>query len=170
MNDLFETDLLRQVAELDALPVGAYNIRANGESAARSTTEHIDIVTKTDKPGIDIIIKDGTKNESVHIPVIISQTGLKECVYNDFFIGDDCDVTIVARYGGQVTPKGGTASMMGSIPFLSEKTAKYRYLEKHYGEGNIQGKRLMNPTTDGALFQENPRMEMETMAPRFRDI
>ena len=88
LNELFETDLLHQVAELDALPVGAYNIRSNGESAARNTTEHIDIVTKKDKPGIDIIIKPGTKNESVHIPVIISQTGLKEVVYNDFFVGE----------------------------------------------------------------------------------
>ena len=94
--DAIEKNLLKEVAELDALPVGAYNIRANGESAARNTTANIDIVTKTDKPGIDIIIKPGTKNESVHIPVILSQAGLKEHVYNDFIIGEDCDVTIVA--------------------------------------------------------------------------
>lgn len=160
MNDLFETDLLRQVAELDALPVGAYNIRANGESAARNTTEHIDIVTKTDKPGIDIIIKDGTKNESVHIPVIISQTGLKECVYNDFFIGDDCDVTIVAGCG--IHNCGGQDSQHDGIhTFFVGKNSKVRYIEKHYGEGDGQGKRLMNPTTVVHL-QENARMEMET--------
>ena len=160
MNDLFETDLLRQVAELDALPVGAYNIRANGESAARNTTEHIDIVTKTDKPGIDIIIKDGTKNESVHIPVIISQTGLEECVYNDFFVGEDCDVTIVAGCG--IHNCGGRDSRHDGIhTFFVGKNSKVRYIEKHYGEGDGQGKRLMNPTTVVHL-QEGARMEMET--------
>ena len=99
MEDLFKTDLLHQVADLDALPVGAYNIRANGQGAARNTTEHINIVTKTDKPGIDIIIAPGTVNESVHIPVIISESGVKECVYNDFFVGPNCDVTIIAGCG-----------------------------------------------------------------------
>ncbi len=91
--------LLRQVADLDRLPVGAYNIRANGESAARNSTAEIEIVSKTDKPGIDIIIKPGTKKKSVHIPVIISESGLKETVYNDFFVGEDCDVVIVAGCG-----------------------------------------------------------------------
>ena len=91
-----QKQLLREVADLENVPKGAYNIRSNGESAGRSTTANIDIVTKSDKPGIDIIIKPGTKNESVHIPVIISQHGLKEMVYNDFIIGDDCDVLIVA--------------------------------------------------------------------------
>ena len=97
--DAIQKKLLKEVAELDALPVGAYNIRSNGVSAARNTTASIDIVTKKDKPGIDIIIKPGTKNQSVHIPVIISESGLKEMVYNDFFIGEDCDVTIVAGCG-----------------------------------------------------------------------
>lgn len=94
--DAIEKNLLHEVAELDALPVGAYNIRANGKSEARNTTANIDIVTKEDKPGIDIYIKPGTKNESVHIPVIISQTGLKDLVYNDFHIGENADVTIIA--------------------------------------------------------------------------
>lgn len=160
MNQLFETDLLKQVAELDALPVGAYNIRANGESAARNTTEHIDIVTKSDKPGIDIIIKPGTKNESVHIPVIISQTGLTECVYNDFFVGDDCDVTIVAGCG--IHNCGGQDSRHDGIhTFYVGKNSKVRYIEKHYGEGEGTGKRLMNPTTEVHL-QEGAQMEMET--------
>ena len=92
-------EALHEVAELDALPVGAYNIRANGKAAARNTTANIDIVTKDDKPGIDIYIKPGTKNESVHIPVIISQTGLKDLVYNDFHIGENADVTIIAGCG-----------------------------------------------------------------------
>ena len=85
--DEMQKHLLKEVAALDALPVGAYNIRSNGKSAARNTTAEIDIVTKEDKQGIDVIIKPGTKNKSVHIPVIISQTGLKELVYNDFFVG-----------------------------------------------------------------------------------
>ena len=94
--DAIQKSLLEQVAELHDVPEGAYNIRANGKAAARNTTAHIDIVSKTDKDGIDIIIKPGTKNESVHIPVVLSESGLTETVYNDFFIGDDCDVTIVA--------------------------------------------------------------------------
>ncbi|MBQ3854799.1 MAG: ABC transporter permease, partial [Anaerovibrio sp.] len=96
MLDKIQKQLLTEVADLYTMPKGAYNIRANGEKAARNTTENIDIVTKTDKPGIDIIIKDGTKNESVHIPVVLSESGIKEVVYNDFYIGEDCDVTIVA--------------------------------------------------------------------------
>ena len=97
--DAIQMNLLEQVAGLHEVPEGAYNIRANGEAAGRNTTANIDIVTKEDKPGIDIIIKPGTKNESVHIPVLLSQSGLKEMVYNDFYIGEDCDVTIVAGCG-----------------------------------------------------------------------
>ena len=97
--DQIQKTLLEEVAGLHEVPSGAYNIRANGESAGRNTTANIDIVTKEDKPGIDIIIKPGTKKESVHIPVVLSQSGLKEVVYNDFFIGEDCDVTIVAGCG-----------------------------------------------------------------------
>ena len=97
--DAIQKSLLEQVAELHEVPEGAYNIRSNGKSAARNTTANIDIVTKADKDGIDIIIKPGTKNQSVHIPVVLSQSGLRETVYNDFFIGEDCDITIVAGCG-----------------------------------------------------------------------
>ena len=97
--DAIQKSLLEQVADLHGVPEGAYNIRANGQKAARNTTANIDIVSKTDKDGIDIIIKPGTKNESVHIPVVLSESGLTETVYNDFFIGDDGDVTIVAGCG-----------------------------------------------------------------------
>ena len=99
MIDNIQQQLLREVAELDALPIGAYNIRVNGESAARNTTANIDIVSKKDKPGIDIIIKPNTINESVHIPVVLSQSGLKDNVYNDFYIGENSDVTIIAGCG-----------------------------------------------------------------------
>ena len=152
--------LLKEVAELDALPTGAYNIRSNGKSAARNTTANIDIVTKQDKPGIDIIIKPGTKNESVHIPVIISETGLKELVYNDFFIGEDCDVTIIAGCGIS-NCGGGDSEHDGVHSFFVGKGSKVRYVEKHYGEGTGRGKRLMNPTTVIELA-EGASMQLET--------
>ena len=158
--DAIEKNLLKEVAELDALPVGAYNIRANGGLAGRSTTANIDIVTKTDKPGIDIFIKPGTKNESVHIPVIISRTGLKDLVYNDFHIGADCDVTIIAGCGIH-NCGGGDAQHDGIHTFWLDKNARLRYVEKHYGEGDGRGKQVMNPTTIVHLG-EGAHMEMET--------
>ena len=88
MADSIQERILEEVADLHGVPAGAYNIRANGQTAGRNTTANIDIVTKTDKPGIDIRIKPGTRNESVHIPVVVSASGLKEMVYNDFFIGE----------------------------------------------------------------------------------
>ena len=113
--DAIQKNLLEQVAELHDVPEGAYNIRANGKAAARNTTANIDIVSKEDKDGIDIIIKPGTKNESVHIPVVLSESGLNETVYNDFIIGDDCDVTITA--GCRIrSPPGSTPSMWASAP------------------------------------------------------
>ncbi|MGN0391110.1 MAG: SufB/SufD family protein [Wujia sp.] len=158
--DAIEQNLLHEIAGLDALPVGAYNIRANGKAAARNTTANVDIVTKQDKPGIDIRIKPGTKNESVHIPVIISQNGLKDLVYNDFYIGDDADVTIIAGCG--IHNCGEENSLHDGIhTFYVGKNAKLRYIEKHYGEGEGRGKRLMNPTTIIHL-QEGASMEMET--------
>ncbi len=159
MNEI-EKNLLHEVAELDALPVGAYNIRSDGKSVARNTSANIDIVTKQDKPGIDIIIKPGTKKESVHIPVIISQTGLTECVYNDFFVGDDSDVTIIAGCG--IHNCGDQTSRHDGVhTFYVGKNCKVRYVEKHYGEGDGAGKRIMNPETRIELG-ENSTMELET--------
>lgn len=159
MNDI-EKNLLHEVAELDALPVGAYNIRSDSKSIARNTTANIDIITKTDKSGIDIKFKPGTKQESVHIPVIISQSGLKESVYNDFFIADDCDITIVAGCG--ISNCGGGDSQHDGIhTFYVGKNCKVRYIEKHYGEGSGNGKRIMNPETIIHLG-ENSTMELET--------
>ena len=159
MNDI-QKNLLKQVTELHEVPTGAYNIRANGESAGRRTTANIDIVTKTDKPGIDIIIKPGTKNECVHIPVLLSESGLKELVYNDFYIGEDADVTIVAGCG---IHNGGDADAehSGIHRFVLGKGAKVHYVEKHYGEGDGNGQRLMNPTT--VIEQaEDSHMELDT--------
>ncbi|MDO4189160.1 MAG: SufD family Fe-S cluster assembly protein [Lachnospiraceae bacterium] len=157
--DEIQKSLLKEVAELDALPVGAYNIRANGQSAGRNSTANIDIVPKEDKPGIDIIIKPGTKNESVHIPVVLSQAGLKELVYNDFIIGEDCDVTIIAGCG--IHSCGGQDSEHSGIhSFHVGKNAKVRYVEKHYGEGEGREKRVMNPETI-VFLDEGASMEME---------
>ena len=160
MIDEIQKNLLREVADLDSLPVGAYNIRANGEKAARETTENIDIVTKEDKNGIDIIIKPFTKNESVHIPVIISESGLKEVVYNDFHIGEGANVVIIAGCG---IHNCGTQSSehSGIHSFYIGKNATVRYVEKHYGDGDGTGENIMNPTTE-IYMEEGSHMEMET--------
>ena len=159
MIDEIGKSLLKEVADLDALPVGAYNVRVNGESSERNTTANIDIVSKTDKSGIDIIIKPGTKNESVHIPVILSQSGMKQMVYNDFYVGEDCDVTIVAGCGIH-NCGGGDSAHDGLHRFFVGKNAKVRYVEKHYGEGDGRGKRVMNPTTEVHL-EEGASMILE---------
>lgn len=158
--DKIEQTLLEQVAGLHEVPQGAYNIRANGQLAGRGTTENIDIVTKTDKPGIDIIIKPGTKNESVHIPVLLSQTGLQDLVYNDFYIGENADVTIVAGCG---IHNGGDGQSRhdGIHSFHLAAGAKLKYVERHYGQGDGSGENVMNPTTVVELG-ENAYMEMET--------
>lgn len=158
--DAIKLRLLKEVAELDSLPVGAYNIRDNGQAGGRNTTANIDIQTKTDKPGIDIIIKPGTKNESVHIPVVISESGLKDMVYNDFFIGEDADVVIIAGCGIHNAGCGDSAHD-GIHTFHLAKNARVRYVEKHYGEGEGSGKRFMNPTTVVHL-DEGAHLEMET--------
>lgn len=159
--DQIQKTLLEQVADLHEVPSGAYNIRSNGASAARNTTANIDIVTKTDKQGIDIIIKPGTKHESVHIPVIISQSGLEECVYNDFYIGDDADVVIVAGCG--IHNAGDQLSKHDGIhTFHVGKNAKVKYVEKHYGSGDGKGGRVMNPQTI-AEIAEGGFLEMETV-------
>ena len=160
MIDQIQKDMLKAVADLDSLPVGAYNIRADGQSAARNTTANIDIVTKTDKPGIDIIIRPGTKKESVHIPVVISQSGLKECVYNDFFVGEDCDVVIIAGCGIH-NCGAGDSQHDGIHSFFVGKNSKVRYIEKHYGDGDGAGKRVMNPESVVELA-EGAEMQMET--------
>ena len=157
--DLIQKELLEEIAGLHEVPAGAYNIRANGKAAARNTTANIDIVSKEDKPGIDIIIKPGTKKESVHIPVVISQTGLNDLVYNDFHIGEDCDVTIVAGCG--IHNCGDQDSEHDGIHrFFVGKNAKVKYVEKHYGEGDGNGKRILNPGTE-VYMEENSYMEME---------
>lgn len=158
MNEITK-QLLEQVADLHTIPTGAYNIRKDGSGYMRNTTKNIDIITKTEQSGIDIRIKAGTKNESVHIPVVISQTGLQEIVYNDFFIGEDSDVTIIAGCG--IHNNGDQeAKHDGVHRFYLEKNAKVRYVEKHVGEGDGIGERVMNPTTE-VYMKKGSYMEME---------
>ena len=159
--DKIQMGLLEQVADLHEIPEGAYNIRANGALAGRNTTANIDIVTKEDKPGIDIIIKPGTKNESVHIPVVLSQSGLTDLVYNDFYIGDNADVTIIAGCG---IHNGGEkkAQHDGIHTFYIGENAKLRYVEKHYGAGDGNGENIMNPTTIVDI-KKNGYMEMDSV-------
>lgn len=159
--DQIQKTLLEQVADLHEVPSGAYNIRANGTSAGRNTTENIDIITKTDKQGIDIVIKPGTKKESVHIPVIISEAGLEEAVYNDFYVGEDADVVIVAGCG--IHNSGDRRSKHDGVhSFHIGKNAKVRYVEKHYGQGEGTGERVMNPETIVEIA-EGGSLEMETV-------
>ncbi len=158
--DKFQKDLLEKVADLHEIPSGAYNIRANGGAAGRNSTENIEIISKEDKPGIDIIIKAGTKNESVHIPVVISQSGIKDLVYNDFYIGEDSDVLIVAGCGIHNTGDS-ESSHDGIHAFHVGKNARVRYVEKHYGAGDGKGINVMNPTTIIEI-DEGGSLEMET--------
>ena len=158
--DAIQKGLLEKVADLHGVPEGAYNIRANGGLGGRNTTANIDIVTKTDKPGIDIIIKPNTKNESIHIPVIISKSGIKELVYNDFYIGEGADVTIVAGCGIHNSGEEDSAHD-GIHTFYVGKNAKIKYVERHYGEGEGTGSRIMNPETVIEI-DDGGYMEMET--------
>lgn len=159
MLDEIQKRLLEEVADLHEVPAGAYNIRANGALDSRNTTANIDIISKEDKSGIDIKIKDNTKKESVHIPVVLSQSGHKEMVYNDFYVGENCDVTIVAGCG--IHNSGEHDSQHdGMHRFFVGKNSKVKYVEKHYGAGEGSGKRILNPRTE--VYQEaNSYVEME---------
>ena len=159
MLDAIQKQILAEVADLHTVPEGAYNIRVNGQKAARAVTANIDITSKEDGSGIDIRIKPGTKNESVHIPVVLSQSGLKEVVYNDFYVGEDCDVVIVAGCGID-NCGAGDSQHDGVHRFFVGKGAHVKYVEKHYGQGTGTGKRILNPVTE-VHMDENSSMEME---------
>ena len=159
--DAIQKRLIEEIADLHSVPEGAYNFRANGQLAGRSSTANIEIVSKADGSGIDIHVKPGTKNESVHIPVVLSQSGLKETVYNDFYIGEDADVVIVAGCG--IDNCGSQDSEHDGVHrFFVGKNAKIKYVEKHYGSGDGRGQRILNPVTE--VYQEegsSVEMEME---------
>ena len=157
--DTIQQRLLEEVADLHDVPEGAYNLRANGKSVGRNTTANIDIQSKPEGSGIDIRIKDGTTNESVHIPVVLSESGIKETVYNDFFIGENCDVLIVAGCG--IDNCGNQDSQHNGIHrFFVGKNSRIRYVEKHYGSGSGSGKRILNPVTE-VYMEEGSTVEME---------
>ncbi len=157
--DAIQKRLISEIADLHSVPAGAYNFRANSQLAGRNTTANIDIVSKDDGSGIIIRIKPGTKNESVHIPVVISESGIKETVYNDFYIGADSDVVIVAGCG--IDNCGGQDSEHDGVHrFFVERGAKVKYVEKHYGSGDGNGKRILNPVTE-CYMDEDSSMEME---------
>lgn len=160
MNEV-DKELLKEIADMHSVPQGSFNIRKNGESIARNSTKDIEIVPKKDKSGIDIIVKEGVKNKSVHIPVIITVGNLNDLVYNDFYIGKDADVLIVAGCGIH-NPTDQKSQHDGIHTFHLEENCKVKYIEKHLGVGNGQGDKVLNPTTvvemkDGSDF------EMETI-------
>ncbi len=157
--DSIQKRLLQEIADLHTVPEGAYNIRSNSQAIGRRSTANIEITSKTDVSGMDIRIKPGTKNQSVHIPVIMTQTGLKELVYNDFYIGEDSDVVIIAGCG--IDNCGSQDSEHDGIHrFYVGKNARVKYVEKHYGSGTGAGKRILNPGTE-VYMAEGSTMEME---------
>ena len=157
--DEIQKRLIAEVAGLHKVPIGAYNFRANSQLAGRQNTANIEITSKADGTGIDIHIKPNTKNESVHIPVVLSASGLTETVYNDFFIGENCDVVIVAGCG--IDNCGSANSEHDGVHrFFVGKNSKVKYVEKHYGSGNGTGKRILNPVTEVTMNEES-FMEME---------
>ena len=160
MDKALQQHMLEEIADLHETPVGAFNLRADGVSVLRQTTANIDIVTKEDKPGIDIIIAPGTKDEGVHIPVILAASGLKDLVYNDFYVGEGADVTIVAGCGIHCMGKE-PMQHDGIHTFHIAKNARVRYVEKHYGEGEGSGDKILNPVTVVEI-DEGGYMEMET--------
>ena len=155
-----EKDLLKTVTGIDDPLSGAYNLRLNGKPFAKQSSQNIEIRSKTDRPGIDIIIAPGTKHEEVHIPVILTEAGLRDLVYNDFYVGEDADVVIVAGCGIHNCACEDNAHD-GIHAFHIAKNARVRYREKHYGENEQTGQNEMNPTTIVELA-ENAQMEMDT--------
>lgn len=152
--------LLEQIAGLHGIPEGAYNIRANGKSAGRSNAAGIEIVQKTGRDGLDITVQPGIRNKSIHIPVIISESGMTETVYNDFFIGDGCDVTIIAGCG--IYNCGSQKSEHSGIhTFHVGKNSRVRYVERHYAEGDGNGEKVMNPVANLDIG-EGSYVELET--------
>lgn len=156
-----DEELLNEISDYKGEFKGAYNIRKNGKGIQRQVTENINIVTKTDKPGIDIIVKPNTKFEFVHIPVILTESGLKDVVYNDFFIGKDANVIIIAGCGIH-NDHHKNSQHDGIHRFFLEEGAKVKYIEKHYGEGQGDGKKILNPVTE-VYLKSGSSMEMESV-------
>jgi Fe-S cluster assembly scaffold protein SufB len=161
MINKIDLELLRKITDIKEKFEGAYNIRKNGAGVERKTTENINIVSKNDVSGIDVIVKENTKNEYVHIPVIITDSGITDVVYNDFYIGKNADVVIIAGCGIH-NDHNQNSQHDGIHRFFLEEGAKVKYIEKHYGEGNGNGKRILNPVTEVDL-KDGAMLEMETV-------
>ena len=160
--DNIDTNLLKEITGIENSEFkGAYNIRKDGQSVQRQVTENINIVTKKDVSGIDIYVKENTKFEIVHIPVIITQSGMKDVVYNDFYIGENANVVIIAGCGIH-NDHHKDSQHDGIHRFFLEKGAKVKYIEKHYGEGDGTGKRILNPITEVHL-KENAILNMDSV-------
>jgi len=154
-----DESLLATIANLHGMPKGAFNIRRDGKLVERHSTAYIDIETLSDNPGINVHVKPGTKGESVFIPVIVTQAGLKDVVYNTFDIGEDCDIEIIAGCG--IHNDSHKASEHDGIhTFHIGKNSRVKYIEKHYGEGEGSGERILNPVTN-VYLDENSFCEME---------
>lgn len=162
MLNLTDKNLLNTISDFSYMPEGAsYNIRKNGAGVERSTTEKVRITNKTDKAGIDITVLPDTKDEQIYIPVIITESGVEDKVYNDFYIGENADVTIIAGCG--IHNSGCNESRHDGIHrFFIGKNAKVKYIEKHYGEGTGTGGKILNPETD-VFMDEGSVCEMETV-------
>lgn len=151
--------MLSTIAGITGKVEGAFNLRQNGQGVERYSTENVKITAKADRPGIDILVRPGTKGESVHIPVILTESGINDLVYNDFIIGEGADVTIIAGCG--IHNDGHAKSEHDGIhSFKIGKNAHIRYVEKHYGEGEGTGERILNPTTL-ITMDEGSSCEME---------
>lgn len=159
--DNVDKELLKEISGLETMPEGAYNIRKNGKGIERKITDNVNIVTKKDVSGIDIHVKENTKFEFIHIPVIITESGLKDVVYNDFFIGKNANVIIVAGCGIH-NDHHKDSQHDGIHRFYLEEGARVRYIEKHYGEGNGDGKRILNPITE-VFLKDGSSLEMESV-------
>ena len=156
-----DEQLLSEVSNLENITKGAYNIRKNGKGVERQVTENVNIVTKKDVSGIDIYVNENTKFEFIHIPVIITESGLKDLVYNDFYIGKNANVIIVAGCGIH-NDHHKDSEHDGIHRFYLEEGAKVRYIEKHYGEGKGEGKRILNPVTE-VYLKAGSSLEMESV-------
>ena len=155
-----DEELLDKISNLKSIRKGAYNIRKNGKGVERQVTDNINIITKKDKSGIDIYVKDGTQNETVHIPVILTNEGVTDLVYNDFYIGENASVIIMAGCGIH-NDHHSNSEHNGIHRFFLEKGAKVKYIEKHYGEGNGDGTKILNPVTE-IYMKKGSSMEMDS--------
>ena len=155
-----DENLLNEITNYEEIKKGAYNIRKNGQGIERKVTENVNIITKQDKPGINIYVKENTKFEFIHIPVIITESGLTDLVYNDFYIGKNANVIIVAGCGIH-NDHHKKSQHDGIHRFFLEEGAKVKYIEKHYGEGIGDGKKILNPVTE-VYLKKGSSMEMES--------